>query len=191
MKAETAVKYEAELDKDFSKWLISAPGGEQIRDCIQCGTCGATCPMATYMDYTPRQIINMARQGFKEEVLSSFTPWLCASCYSCTVNCPREIKITEIMYILKEKAIKEGKYPRRFPLPVMAQEYTRLVKRKGRNPETILIALSALKTNPFSLLKMAPLGLQLMKTGRLELITKSIKGQNQLKKMLKSLEATT
>jgi len=191
MKAKTAIKYEAELDKDFSKWLISTPGGEQIRDCIQCGTCGATCPMDIYMDYTPRQIINMARQGFKEEVLSSFTPWLCASCYSCTVNCPREIKITEIMYILKEKAIKEGKYPKRFPLPVMAQEYTRLVKSKGRNPETILIVLSALKTNPFSLLKMAPLGLQLMKTGRLELITKSIKGQNQLKKMLKSLEATT
>ncbi|MBL7075371.1 4Fe-4S dicluster domain-containing protein [candidate division KSB1 bacterium] len=191
MKVERVIKYEAELDKDFSQWVVSVPGGEQIRDCIQCGTCSATCPLSIYMDYTPRKIILMAHQGFKEEVLRSFTPWLCASCYACMVNCPREIKITEIMYILKEKAIEEGMYPKRFPIPVLAREFTRMIVKKGRNPETKLIIALALRTNPLNLLKMAPLGLRLMKAGRLEIMTKSIKGKDQLKTMLQSLEATT
>ena len=191
MKVERVIKYEAELDKDFSQWVVSVPGGEQIRDCIQCGTCSATCPLSIYMDYTPRKIILMAHQGFKEEVLRSFTPWLCASCYACMVNCPREIKITEIMYSLKMKAIEERMYPKRFPIPVLAREFTRLVKKKGRNPETKLIIALALRTNPLNLLKMAPLGLRLMKAGRLEIMTKSIKGKDQLKTMLQSLEVTT
>jgi quinone-modifying oxidoreductase subunit QmoC len=191
MGIEKTVKYEATLDKDFSRWLISTPGGEQIRDCIQCGTCGATCPMDIYMDYTPRQIILMARQGFKEEVLGSVTPWLCSSCYSCTVNCPREIKITEIMYALKTKAIEERMYPKRFPPPLMAQEFAHIVEKKGRSWETKLIVSLALKTNPLNLLKMAPLGLKLLKTGRLELLAASIKGRDQLRIMLQSLEKRT
>lgn len=190
MKIKRAIKYEEELDKDFTRWLISVPGGEQIRNCIQCGTCGATCPMDVYMDYTPRKIILMASHGFKDEVLSSSTLWLCASCYSCMVNCPREIKITEVMYALKMKAIEERRYPKRFPIPVLAREFSRMVMKTGRNHEIKLIIALALRTNPLNLLKMAFLGLRLIKTGRFELLPKSIKGRDQLKAMFQSLEAT-
>ena len=46
----------------------------------------------------PRQIIAMIRAGLRAEVLSSYTTWLCASCYACTVARPRQIRITDIMY---------------------------------------------------------------------------------------------
>ena len=121
------IKYEAELDKDFAGEIAKMAHGEKFYTCIQCGTCSATCPVSHFMDFTPRKIIAMVREGFREEVLGSFTIWLCASCYSCTADCPREIKITDVMYALKQLAIKEGIYPKRFPIPVMAQEFYKIV----------------------------------------------------------------
>ena len=85
MKFKREIKYESELDKDFAHWITSLPAGEKMKECIQCGTCSGSCPVSVYMDYTPREIIAMARMGFKEEVLKSYTIWLCASCYACTV----------------------------------------------------------------------------------------------------------
>ncbi|HZP02835.1 MAG TPA: 4Fe-4S dicluster domain-containing protein, partial [Terriglobia bacterium] len=82
------VKYEVERDPDFARWVTGVIGGERIRNCIQCGLCSASCPLSPYMDYTPRRLIHMAREGFKRDVLQSFTIWLCTSCYSCTVECP-------------------------------------------------------------------------------------------------------
>ncbi len=60
------------------------------------------------MDYTPRQLFSLLNAGLAREVLSSNTPWFCVSCYYCTVRCPRQIPITEIMYTLKELAVKHG-----------------------------------------------------------------------------------
>ena len=102
------IKYESELDQGFGAEIAHLAHGEKFYTCIQCGTCSATCPVSHFMDFTPRRIIAMVRAGFKEEVLRSFTIWLCSSCYSCTADCPREIKITDVMYALKQLAIKEG-----------------------------------------------------------------------------------
>ena len=81
------IKYEHELDHNFGEEIASHAYGERLMSCIQCGTCSATCPVSHYMDYTPRKVIAMTREGFKEEVLNSLTIWLCASCYSCMVQC--------------------------------------------------------------------------------------------------------
>src|SRR4030067_189084 len=36
--------------------LLHAADGKPFPTCVQCGTCSGTCPVAAYMDYTPRQI---------------------------------------------------------------------------------------------------------------------------------------
>ncbi len=51
MEVKSAVKYEADLDRDFVRWLTSTPLGEKVRQCIQCGACSGSCPMSIYMDY--------------------------------------------------------------------------------------------------------------------------------------------
>jgi len=73
---------EEDRDPDFAKAVARTLGGEKLFECIQCGTCTGICPVSEYMDHTPRQIIGLARQGFRREVLSSRTIWLCASCYA-------------------------------------------------------------------------------------------------------------
>ena len=90
--------------------LLYAAEGEPLKTCIQCGTCSGTCPVAGYMDHTPRQIIAMINQGMKDQVLESNTFWYCASCYHCTVRCPQEINITELMYALKRYSIWKSRY---------------------------------------------------------------------------------
>jgi heterodisulfide reductase subunit C len=191
MEVKRTIKYESELDKTFPFWITSVPDGEKLRDCIQCGTCSGICPMSIYMDYTPRRLIAMAREGFKDEVLRSFTLWLCTSCYACMVTCPQEISITDIMYAFKMKAIEEGIYPKRFPIPVLAREFAKMVKSNGRNTESHLVFKLALKTNVFDLLKMVPLGLRLTKAGRMGIKRDSVKNNNEIKAMLNALEATS
>jgi ABC-type lipoprotein release transport system permease subunit len=68
MPLEQKIKYEAERDRDFAQWVISQTGGENLRHCIQCGVCSATCPLSLYMDYTPRRLINLAREGGVTEI---------------------------------------------------------------------------------------------------------------------------
>lgn len=182
------VKYEEDLDLGFADVLINTPGGEMLNHCIQCGTCSGMCPMSPYMDYSPRKIIAMIRAGFKQEVLSCFTTWLCASCYSCAVECPKSIKITDIMYALKQLAIEGGAYPKGFPIPVLAREFFDIVKTNGRNSEGPLILRLYAKTNPFKLLGMAGMGIKLMLTGRLSMKTDRIKNREQLAKLLEAVE---
>jgi quinone-modifying oxidoreductase, subunit QmoC len=168
------IKYEEELDHDFYKEIGSLAWGEKLLTCIQCGTCSGTCPLSLYMDHTPRQIIAMTRAGFKDDVFKSNTHWLCASCYSCTVECPKEIKITDVMYALKQQAIKEHKYPKRFPVPVLAREFYNMVKHHGRQSEGPLIIRLYLNTNPFAAISLAFMGLHLFFQQRIGLKTESI-----------------
>ena len=182
------IRYESELDPGFSDEITSIPGGEQLFKCIQCGTCSGMCPLSPYMDYTPRQIIAMIRAGFRGEVLSCYTTWLCASCYSSTVECPKEIKITDLMYAAKRSAIRRGVYPKKFPIPILAREFFRGVERNGRSSEGWLLINLFLKTNPFLLFKQMGLGWGLWRHGRLSLRHEAIKRKGELQSMLQTLE---
>ena len=184
------IKLQEELDPDFVREIESIEGCENLRKCIQCGTCSGICPLSIYMDIPPRKIIAMVREGFREEVLSSFTIWLCASCYSCSVNCPENIGITDIMYSLKRKAIEEKVYPKRFPIPVLSREFFNMVIKSGRNSEFRLILRVWLKISLWKLFRMAPLGINLIKTRRLSLKSDRIIKNRELTLIMKNLNAS-
>lgn len=132
------------------------------------------------MDYGPRKIIALAREGFRKEALSSETIWLCASCYSCAVHCPQLIHITDVMYHLKREAISSRLYPKRFPIPVLAQEFFNVVRRRGRAAEFLVVLRMALRTNPFMLFTMWRTGLDMLRTGRLPLGGERVKRMPEL-----------
>ena len=178
------IKFDAERDRTFAADILSAPGGEKLEHCFQCGTCSGVCPLSIYMDYTPRRVIYLTRAGFKQEVLKSNTIWLCSSCYACTVDCPKGIHITDIMYALKQRAIRERLYPRGFPIPVLAREFFKMVRKSGRVSESWLVIRLLMNTNIFKLLGMSKLGLNLVRTGRFSLKTESIQRTAELRKML-------
>jgi quinone-modifying oxidoreductase subunit QmoC len=178
------MKYQREADPEWSEHFRKLPGCERISSCIQCGTCSGTCPLSIYMDYTPRKVIQLIREGFREEALSCKTIWLCASCYSCQAFCPQQIHITDVMYSLKREAIQEKKYPSRFPIPVLAQEFFHYVMTWGRNAEIPVVLKMALKSNPFILFTMMRSGWELFRTGRLSLKLERIKRTGELQRAL-------
>ncbi len=180
MQFPTTLKYQRETDGEWSEHVRRLPGCERLHSCIQCGTCSGTCPLSIYMDYTPRKVVALVREGFKNEALSCRTIWLCASCYSCAVHCPQQIHLTDMMYSLKREAIRERRYPKRFPIPVLAREFYHIVKSRGRNSEMWLVLRLALKSNPLILFDMVRSGLGLLRTGRISLKTERIKAVAEL-----------
>jgi heterodisulfide reductase subunit C len=188
MEIKRTIKYDADRVKGFGREVMSVPGCEQLTQCIQCGTCSGVCPLSIYMDFTPRQVMALTRADFKNEVLESHTIWLCASCYACTVECPRQIRITDIMYELKQRAIHEGFYPKRFPIPVLAREFTSMVLKNGRITELLLVMKLFLKTNWKAAMGNWRMGIDLARTGRLSLKTERIEKRDDLARMLAAVD---
>ena len=86
---------------------MKTAGVSHLEMCIQCGTCGGSCPAAMDMDHTPRMLFAMLRAGMRDEVLRSNTPWICVSCYHCVVRCPQEEMLRRIGPTLVCSAITE------------------------------------------------------------------------------------
>jgi len=185
---ERTIKYESDRSIGFGRDVMRVPGCEQLENCIQCGTCSGVCPLSIYMDHSPRQVMALTRADFRDEVLRSHTIWLCASCYACTVECPQQIRITDIMYELKQRAIDAGIYPRRFPIPVLAHEFTRMVRKHGRITELVLVIRLFLKTDWFAALGNWRLGIDLMRTGRFSLLTERIRRHGDIARMLDAVD---
>jgi hypothetical protein len=72
------------------------------------------------------------------------------------------------MYALKRLALQEGAHPKRFSIPILIQQFVKNVWRAGRNNELRLALGLVGRTNPLKLLGMAPTGLKLLRTGRID-----------------------
>ena len=185
---EIAQKDLSQLGEVFLQHVQNIPGGEKIKLCIQCGTCSGSCPTSYAMDYTPREIIASLRAGQLDKVLMSNTVWLCASCYYCTVRCPSGIKLTDIMYELKRLGIEYGLYVQGGTTPTLSTTFLDIVNRYGRGFEAELLARLYLRTNPLKLLDLAPLGLKLLRHGRLPLRPERIKARHDMARMLQYIQ---
>lgn len=177
----------------FLKEVMDAtPGDSRLQMCIQCGTCGGSCPSAADMDHTPRQIFAMIRADMREAVLRSNTPWYCVSCYYCTVRCPQEVHITDVMYTLKRMAIREKLYDDS-TAPDFSQTFIGYIENFGRSFEFGLATRHNLRHRPLQLPSMVPFGLGMLTKGRMDLTPQRIEKIEQLQAILNraiELEAT-
>ncbi|MCX7044966.1 MAG: 4Fe-4S dicluster domain-containing protein [Candidatus Sumerlaeota bacterium] len=172
----------------FLQNVYAIPNGKKINECIQCGTCSASCPTSAAMEFSPREIIAALRARLLHRVLRSNTVWLCSSCYSCTVRCPAGIPFTDVMYELKRLGVKHKLYPKGCTVSPMAHAFAESVDRHGRNHEPELIGKYYLRTNPLKFLLQIPLGIRLLLRGRMRLFAHNIKGIKDLRKMMATIE---
>lgn len=158
-------------------------GVSRLEMCIQCGTCGGSCPVSADMDHTPRMLFAMIRAGMREEALRSNTPWICVSCYHCVVRCPQDVHIADVMYTLKGMAI-EAKLYKESTAPDFSQTFVDMVENYGRSFEFGLATRHYLKHFPLRLPSMAPMGLGLLTRRRMDISPHRIEGITQLKAIL-------
>lgn len=158
-------------------------GVSRLEMCIQCGTCGGSCPCSVDMNHTPRMLFAMVRAGLREEALSSNTPWICVSCYHCVVRCPQDVHIADVMYTLKSMAIQDKAY-KDSTAPDFSQTFVDMVENYGRSYEFGLATRHYLKHFPLRLPSMAPMGLGMLSKKRMDITPKHIEGIDQLKAIL-------
>ncbi len=170
----------------FYDQVTAVPGGERLQTCLQCGTCGGSCPSGPDMDYTPREILAMILAGKREEVLTSNTFWFCLSCYYCTVRCPQQIPITDIMYRLKHLAQMDKKYTTQ--ATAFSKTFVQMVEQFGRGFELGLAAQYYLTNKPVAAVGMAPMALGMLARGRMALLPTRIKGLDGLKAILRKAQ---
>ena len=175
--------------REYMKEIFAIPGGEDIQLCIQCGTCSGTCPNAEKMDYAPRQMVALARAGMWQELLSSNSMWYCVSCYLCALRCPRGIHLTDIMYALKQMAIRHGLTKKGGRTSTLARTFVENVGNYGRVWEFGLTTRYYLRLDPWRVFGVLPLALQLLRKGRLPLFPHRIKGRDQLRAILKRAQS--
>lgn len=168
-------------------------GVARLEMCIQCGTCGGSCPSAADMDHTPRMLFAMIRAGLREAALRSNTPWICVSCYHCVVRCPQGVHIPDVMYTLKSMAIRAELY-RDSTAVDFSQTFVEMVETYGRSYEFGLATRHYLKHYPLRLPSITPMGLGMLSKKRMDFSPHKIQGIDQLHAILekaKEVEAAS
>lgn len=183
---EASETYTFTFMKEISS-LLYAADGNPFPMCVQCGTCSGTCPVAAYMDYTPRQIIAMVNAGLKDQVLNSNTFWYCASCYHCTVRCPQNISITELMYALQRYSIWKRRYKEDMIGPAFSEAFAKTIVRTGRTFEPILAPSYIFKFKLGEFFREIQNATELMIKGRLPLLPPRIKRLENFKRMVRRI----
>jgi len=101
--------------RDVSSQL---PGADTFVHCFGCQTCTTVCPVV--MNYEnpqevvgllPHQIMNCLGLGLTEMATGSKMLWDCLTCYQCQEHCPQNVKVTEVLYGLKNLSIKNACMP--------------------------------------------------------------------------------
>ena len=157
---------------DFLKEVeANVEDGEWVKMCMQCGVCAGSCPLGPYWEHPPQELFMMIRAGLREDVLSSESMWMCTSCYNCIVRCPRELPITHIMHGLANYAHRLGLAPKMNPTRRFAKLFWNNITAGGRANELKLSIrlyfMDGLAAGIKKSLEMLPVGLGMLKTGRL------------------------
>ena len=162
---------------DFLKEVeANVEEGEWVKMCMQCGVCSGSCPFGPHWEHPPQEIFMMIRAGKRDDVLRSESMWMCTSCYNCIVRCPRELPITHIMHGLANYAHRLGIAPKMNPTRRFAKIFWDNVTGGvgGGLVNELMLSLRLYFMDGFipgikKAISMAPIGMGMMKTGRLNI----------------------
>ncbi len=170
-------------DDGLCSWLRNKHA--EVDACYQCLRCSAGCPMLSFMDHPPNQLIRMAQYGLEEEVLRSNTIWMCASCQTCTTRCPNEVEIAHLMDVLRQEAIRRGIKSTEQDVEKFHRAFVKEMRR-GRIHELSLIGRYKLSTRKFT--DDMKLGMEMFKRGRMKLIPRRVAGAAEVKRIYEMAE---
>jgi heterodisulfide reductase subunit C len=136
------------------------------------------------MDHSPREIIALIRADLRDEVIYSDTIWCCSSCYYCTVRCPKNIKITEMMYALKRYCIWKHKHKRGAIGPDFSKKFVKIVVKTGKSYEPGLAPTFMFKYGMRGVLDNMNMGMSLLQKKRMAIFPKTVKRIKNFRRVL-------
>ena len=81
--------------------------GVDVRKCMRCGKCTATCPAFDEMEYHPHQFVYMVEKGEIEKLAASPSIYKCLSCFACVDRCPRGVEPAKLVEAVRLSVIRE------------------------------------------------------------------------------------
>lgn len=163
-------------------WVQEA-SGQPVARCYQCYKCTGGCPVASFMDILPHQIVRYLHLGLEEELLKSKSIWLCASCHTCKARCPNGIDIASINDALKAKVISRGLGPASPNIATFHREFLASIERYGRAYELGLVMAYKWKSRDYW--KDLSLGIKMFRKGKFRLWPHHIQKKEQLRAIFK------
>jgi len=183
------------LEKNTLLEDVNKKSGANVLECYQCGKCVSTCPVSSYMDFPPREIMQMIKLGLKEEVYMANSMWYCLTCSACSGRCPREIDIPGVMEAIRHLTIEENyksKNKKVKDIIKFHDIFLDMIKKYGRNYELRMMAEFNIRTcNLFKDMHLAPKALLKGKIPIGHESTKSAKAIQKMYKLAAKLEKET
>lgn len=162
---------------------ILALCGEDASNCVQCGKCTASCPIAPEMDLKPSQVLRNIQVNSRKPVLQSSTIWLCASCETCSSRCPEGIEIATVMDTLRKLAVEEGLATGKEQIVDFDEIFLDSIKRHGRVHELgLIIRYNMASRKP---LKDAHLGPLMLGKGKLSLLAHRVREKAKVREIFR------
>jgi heterodisulfide reductase subunit C/nitrate reductase gamma subunit len=104
------------LDREFKSVLGLSDQASTFSVCFGCQTCTTVCPVvACYenpqeiLGLLPHQIMHSCGLGLRDLAFGSGMLWDCLTCYRCLEECPQGVQVTDVLYELKNLAIRQAK----------------------------------------------------------------------------------
>jgi len=163
---------ETQISTDLARRIQKATG-ENVYLCYHCVKCTSGCPLVEHFDLAPNQIMRAAQLGMEDTIFDSKTPWLCASCQTCTTRCPQGIDIAKVMDFIVSEALATGVKPKVPEIALFQKVFLRDVDILGRAYELGLTLEMNMRTKqPF---KDVLFGLNMIKHRKINFLPKIVR----------------
>lgn len=94
-------------DKMRMSAAVQQRSNVNIRKCMKCGKCSATCPAYDEMDYHPHEFVYMVERGRTDELMKSNAIWYCLSCLACVERCPRDVEPAALIEAVRLEELRQ------------------------------------------------------------------------------------
>ncbi len=113
MKKEKVVPLTS-ANKTLQSGLNLSAQAKTFSACFGCQTCTIVCPVVgnyenpqEALGLLPHQIMHAAGLGLRDLAFGSNMIWDCLTCYQCQEQCPQGVHVTDVLYELKNLAVKQ------------------------------------------------------------------------------------
>ena len=103
-------------NRGFQSGLSLSAQANTFSVCFGCETCTTVCPVVgnyenpkEVLGMLPHQIMHACGLGVRDLAFGSNMLWDCITCYQCQEQCPQGVSVTDVLYELKNLAVKNVK----------------------------------------------------------------------------------